>query len=103
MPGAPTKPYGTPSRFETAAVRTETNPNGELRTGQARTPHHVLNGTVTPGGLHFVVAHTGTPDINPDYNASGLQFLELSEENDIIINELIDEYELGNSYSRSSY
>ncbi|MGI9259381.1 MAG: sulfite dehydrogenase [Gammaproteobacteria bacterium] len=66
MPGAPTKPYGTPSRFETAAVRTETNPNGEFRTGQARTPHHVLNGTVTPGGLHFVVAHTGTPDINPD-------------------------------------
>jgi len=64
--GAPTKPYGTPSRFETTAVRTETNPNGELRTGQARTPHHVLNGTVTPGGLHFVVAHTGTPDINPD-------------------------------------
>jgi sulfane dehydrogenase subunit SoxC len=47
-------------------VRTLTNPNGEPRTQQARTPHHLLNGTITPNGLHFVVARTGFPDIDPD-------------------------------------
>jgi hypothetical protein len=26
----------------------------------------LLNGTITPNGLHFVVARTGFPDIDPD-------------------------------------
>jgi sulfane dehydrogenase subunit SoxC len=33
---------------------------------QARTPHHRLDGMVTPAGLHFVVARAGAPDIDPD-------------------------------------
>ena len=47
-------------------VRTLTNPKNEPRTSQARTPHHLLNGTITPNGLHFVVSRTGFPDIDPD-------------------------------------
>ena len=58
--------YGAPSRFEKNVVRTLSNPNGEPRTQHARTPHHLLNGTITPNGLHFVISHAGDPDIDPD-------------------------------------
>ena len=34
--------------------------------GTARTPHHLLNGIITPNGLHFDRSHSGTPDIDPD-------------------------------------
>ncbi len=40
--------YQVPSRFEKSVVRTLSNPNGEPRTSHARTPHHLLNGTITP-------------------------------------------------------
>jgi sulfane dehydrogenase subunit SoxC len=30
-----------------------------------RTPHHLLNGTVTPSGLHFFIGHSGLPNIDP--------------------------------------
>ena len=64
-PGALVPEYGTPSSFETAVVRTlRPRPTGVI--GQARTPHHLLNGTVTPGGLHYVVSHASTPDIDPE-------------------------------------
>ena len=65
VPGAITGPYEQRSRFEEKVVRTLTNPNGEPRTQNARTPHHLLNGTLTPPGLHFVVAQSGAPDIDP--------------------------------------
>src|SRR5256885_15615718 len=58
--------YETPSKYEKNVVRTLTNPKNEPRTSNARTPHHLLNGTITPNGLHFVVARTGFPDIDPD-------------------------------------
>lgn len=64
--GVPVTAYGTPSKFERDATRTLTNPNGEPRTQHARTPHHLLNGTFTPNGLHFVISHSGNPDIDPD-------------------------------------
>lgn len=64
--GSLNQAYGAPSRFEKSVVRSLTQRLGPLGTGQARTPLHLLNGTVTPGGLHFVVAHSGTPDIDPD-------------------------------------
>lgn len=57
--------YGVPSRFEKDVARTLTNPRGEPRTQHGRTPHHVLNGTFTPNGLHFVISHSGNPDIDP--------------------------------------
>jgi sulfane dehydrogenase subunit SoxC len=65
-PGIPIPAYGQPSRFEAKVVRTLTNPNNEPRIGQARTPHQLLNGTITPNGLHFVVARSGFPDIDPE-------------------------------------
>jgi sulfane dehydrogenase subunit SoxC len=64
-PGQPIPPYGVPAKYESKVVRTLTNPKFEPRTSQARTPHHLLNGTITPNGLHFVVARTGFPDIDP--------------------------------------
>jgi len=65
-PGIPIPAYGVPSRFEAKAARTLTNPKLEPRGSAARTPHHLLNGTITPNGLHFVIARGGFPDIDPD-------------------------------------
>jgi sulfane dehydrogenase subunit SoxC len=65
-PGATVPDYGTRSRFEKDVVRTLSNPKAEPRTQHARTPHHLINGTFTPNGLHFVISHTGDPDIDPD-------------------------------------
>jgi sulfane dehydrogenase subunit SoxC len=64
-PGIPIPEYATPSSFEKHVVRTLTNPKGEPRTQHARTPHHLTNGTFTPNGLHFVISHSGAPDIDP--------------------------------------
>jgi sulfane dehydrogenase subunit SoxC len=58
--------YGVPSPFEKSVGRTLSNPKGETRTSHARTPHHLLNGTITPNGLHFVISHSGNPDIDPE-------------------------------------
>jgi sulfane dehydrogenase subunit SoxC len=65
-PGATVPDYGTRSRFEKDVVRTLSNPKAEPRTQHARTPHHLLNGTFTPNGLHFVISHAGDPDIDPE-------------------------------------
>jgi sulfane dehydrogenase subunit SoxC len=63
--GAAVQEYGTPSPFEKGVVRTLSNPRGEPRTSHGRTPHHLINGTFTPNGLHFVISHSGNPDIDP--------------------------------------
>jgi sulfane dehydrogenase subunit SoxC len=55
----------TPSRFEKDVVRSLSNPKGEFRNSHARTPHHLLSGTVTPNSLHFSINHCGVPDIDP--------------------------------------
>ena len=70
MPGASKRasvvpPYQVPSRFEKDVVRTLSNPNNEFRNSHARTPHHLLQGTVTPNGLFFSICHSGLPDIDP--------------------------------------
>jgi sulfane dehydrogenase subunit SoxC len=64
-PGAATPPYGHPSRFEKGVVRTVDNPKNEPSGSRARTPHHLLKGTITPNGLHFTIMHAGIPDIDP--------------------------------------
>src|SRR6266511_798735 len=66
VPGAISPSYEKRSRYEEKIVRTLRNPNGEPRTQHARTPHHLLNGTFTPNGLHFTISHAGNPDIDPD-------------------------------------
>ena len=65
VPGGVTQPYEQRSRFEEKVARTLTNPKGEPRVQNARTPLHLLNGTITPPGQHFVVSQSGTPDIDP--------------------------------------
>ena len=65
-PGVPVPPYGQPSKFEQKVVRTLSNPKLEPRGSAARTPHHLLNGTITPNGLHFVIARGGETNIDPD-------------------------------------
>ena len=65
-PGAAIVPYEVPSRFEKSVARTLSNPNFRPGAQGARTPHHLLNGTITPNGLHFVVSWGGAPDIDPD-------------------------------------
>jgi len=65
-PGNLVPAYGVPSRFEKNVARTLSNPKGEPRTQHARTPHHLLNGTITPNGLHFVISHAGDADIDPE-------------------------------------
>jgi sulfane dehydrogenase subunit SoxC len=57
--------YGVRSKHEEKVTRTLSNPKGEPRTQHARTPHHLLNGTFTPNPLHFVISHSGDPDIDP--------------------------------------
>jgi len=58
-------PYQTPSRFEANVKRLLSNPNNEPRTSHARTPLHLLNGTITPNGVHFAISRMGSPDIDP--------------------------------------
>jgi sulfane dehydrogenase subunit SoxC len=64
--GAVSPPRQEPSRFEKNVVRTLSNPNNEFRNSHGRTPHHLINGTVTPAALHFSICHSGLPDIDPE-------------------------------------
>src|SRR5262245_35282744 len=48
--------YQVPSRFEKDVIRTRSNPDNEFRNSHARTPHHLLQGTVTPNGLFFTIS-----------------------------------------------
>lgn len=66
VPGLPFVGYGQPSRFEGRVARVWANPPNAPGTGAARTPLHLLDGTITPNGLHFERSHSGIPDIDPD-------------------------------------
>jgi len=55
----------TPSPFEKNVTRALSNSNGEFRNSHARTPHHLIGGTVTPNALHFSINHCGIPNIDP--------------------------------------
>src|ERR1700681_2391097 len=64
--GEPMPLYQVPSKFEAKVARTLSNPNHEPRNSHARTPHHLLEGTTTPNGLHFAINHAGVPTIDPE-------------------------------------
>jgi sulfane dehydrogenase subunit SoxC len=64
--GAVIPPYQVASRFEKHVVRTVDNPDNVPRNSRARTPHHLVQGIITPNGLHFTICHGGVPDIDPD-------------------------------------
>ena len=68
QPGAALTGYGQPSRFESKVMRSLPPPPNPATPGigVARTPLQLLNGTITPNGLHFDRSHSGTPDIDPD-------------------------------------
>ena len=67
-PGGPFTAYGVPSRFEDKVVRTWAAPNNPATPGigSSRTPHHLLDGMITPSGLHYERSHAGVPDIDPE-------------------------------------
>jgi|SRR5882724_2207380 len=64
-PGDPVPAYQLPSKFAKNVVRTLSNPDFEARTSQSRTPHHLLDGTITPNGVFFTIVHDGVPEIDP--------------------------------------
>src|SRR5262245_44808524 len=67
VPGAGFAPYGQPSRFEDKVVRLVPPPPNPATpgVGASRTPLHLLDGIITPSGLHFERSHSGIPDIDP--------------------------------------
>src|SRR5882672_1677242 len=64
-PGRPFSAYGTPSKSQEKVQRIFTLTPGRAGTGVSRTPLHLLEGTITPNGLHFERHHNGVPDIDP--------------------------------------
>lgn len=68
LPGAGFAGYGQPSRFESKVVRFIPPPPNPATpgVGPARTPLHLLEGLITPSGLHFERSHSGIPDIDPE-------------------------------------
>ena len=64
-PGRPFSAYGTPSKWQEKVQRIFTLAPGRAGTGVSRTPLHLLEGTITPAGLHFERHHNGVPDIDP--------------------------------------
>ncbi len=64
-PGRPFSAYGTPSKWQEKVQRIFTIAPGRAGTGVSRTPLHLMEGTITPAGLHFERHHNGVPDIDP--------------------------------------
>ncbi len=64
-PGAEFSLYGSPSPHENQVVRFA-SPNRVMRmNGASWTPLHMLEGTLTPNGLHYERHHNGVPQIDP--------------------------------------
>ena len=65
--GTPMRGYGNPSKFEEKVLRVAASGYAKVTpgAGASRTPHHALEGTITPSGLHFERHHNGVPDIDP--------------------------------------
>jgi sulfane dehydrogenase subunit SoxC len=66
VPGAGFAAYGQPSQFEAKVSRIFASAPGTTGTGASRTPLHLLDGIITPNGLHYERSHSGIPDIDPD-------------------------------------
>lgn len=64
-PGRSFSTYGMPSKWQEKVQRAFTVLPGRPGTGASRTPLHLLEGTITPNGLHFERHHNGVPDIDP--------------------------------------
>ena len=64
-PGRSFTAYGVPAKWEEKVQRGFTAAPGRAGTGISRTPLHLMEGTITPNGLHFERHHNGVPDIDP--------------------------------------
>ncbi len=64
-PGRSFSGYGTPSHWQEKVQRIFTIAPGRAGTGTSRTPLQLLEGTITPSGLHYERHHNGVPDIDP--------------------------------------
>jgi sulfane dehydrogenase subunit SoxC len=64
-PGRSFSTYGTPAKSQDKVQRVFTVGPGRDGTGASRTPLQMLEGTITPNGLHFERHHNGIPDIDP--------------------------------------
>jgi sulfane dehydrogenase subunit SoxC len=65
-PGKGMSGGGQPMGLRPAIERMVLAPPGRPGTGASRTPHHLLEGTITPASLHFERHHNGVPAIDPD-------------------------------------
>ena len=67
-PGSGFTAYGMPSHWRDNIKRILVNnaPPGREVTGSSRTPLQLLEGAITPAGLHYVRIHNGVPDIDPN-------------------------------------
>lgn len=63
-PGKAFTAYGIPARSEDSVRRTFSLVANREGTGTSRTPWHLLNGSITPSGLHFERHHNGVPDVD---------------------------------------
>src|ERR1700748_3331191 len=66
-PGTPMRLYGVPAEHEAPVKRILTPAYPEISppTGSSRTPLHLLDGIITPSGLHYERHHNGVPNIDP--------------------------------------
>ena len=64
-PGAPFSTYGVPSPFEEDVLRFPSPNRVVAGNGVSWTPLHLMEGTITPNGLHFERHHNGVPQIDP--------------------------------------
>src|SRR5262245_242700 len=65
-PGAPLRPYGERSPYESTVQRLVGAMPGTTGSGSSRTPLEFLEGMITPNSLHFERNHSGVPDIPPE-------------------------------------
>lgn len=65
QPGAGFTPYGKPSSYEDEVVRYASPNRVQRNNGAAWTPLHLMEGSITPNGLHFERNHNGVPAIDP--------------------------------------
>lgn len=63
-PGRSFSGYGMPAKSQEKVQRTFAPAPGRAGTGSSRTPLHLLEGTITPNGLHFERHHNGIPEID---------------------------------------
>jgi len=64
-PGAAFSTYGVPSLFEQEVLRFPSPNRVVAGNGVSWTPLHLMEGTITPNGLHFERHHNGVPQIDP--------------------------------------